>query len=89
MKLTIKDLENCFTGAVIKKAKYIGVKVQMEGFEEPEIIINLTENFETKSFYYNKAYNKDLSLKSYNCIKITGVTYGNSYFEIQEDLNGI
>lgn len=38
--------------------------------------------------YYKKAYNDDLTLKSFNGIKIVGFTYGDSYDEIQEDLTG-
>ena len=86
--LTIDNLAQCFTGAIKNKAKYIGIKVQAENMEGPEVIINPTENFEAKSDYYKRAYNEDLSLKTASGIKIIGFTYGDSYADIQEDFNG-
>ena len=84
--INIKNLEVCFYTAIEKSMKYVAVKIQMQGFEKPEIIINQKENFDTKLAYYKKAYNKDLTLKAFNGIKIIGFTYGDSYNEIETDL---
>lgn len=84
--LNLKSLENCFEAAANKDQKYVAVKIQMEGFEKPEIIINENENFQTKLEYYKKAYNDDLTLKSFNGIKIIGFSYGNSFNDIEKDL---
>ena len=53
----------------INGANFVG-KIQMQGFEKPEIIINERANFKTKFDYYKKAYNEDLTLKTFNGIKI-------------------
>lgn len=86
MDLSMKNLEKCIITAKERGFQFIGVKIQMEGFEKPEVIINQTENFDTKLAYYKKAYNEDLTLKSFNGIRIIGFTYGDDFMEIEEDL---
>lgn len=88
MVLTIDNLKNCFQAAELENAKYIGVKIEMIGFEKPEIIINENINFKKKMEYYLNAYNTDLTLKTFNGIKIIGFTYGNKFNEIENDLLG-
>ena len=88
MKLTIHNLEKCFYEASVQDKKYVGVKIQMKGFEKPEIIINENKNFDKKFEYYKNAYNKDLTLKTFNGIKIIGFTYGDTFKEIETDLLG-
>ena len=83
-QLTLFDLEMVFNQAKGMDASYIGVKIQMQGFDEPEIIINPKENFDAKLEYYKKAYNEDLTLKAFNGIEIVGFEYGNSFQEIQD-----
>lgn len=85
-KLTLNNLEECFNKAIEENKKYIGVKIEMQGFPKPEIIINENENFTSKLAYYEKAYNEELTLKTFNGIKIVGFTYGNSFKDIEEDL---
>lgn len=84
--MKIGNLEKCFYEASQKDAKYVGVKIQMQGVPKPEIIINENENFDSKFDYYKKAYNDDLTLKTFNGIKIIGFTYGDSFEEIEYDL---
>lgn len=84
--MNINNLEKCFYEASVKGAKYVGVKIKMEGFPKAEIIINENENFDKKFDYYKKAYNEDLSLKTFSGIKIVGFTYGDSFEEIENDL---
>jgi len=82
-KVTMKDLEDCFESAVDEDCDYVAVKIQMQGFEKPEIIINQRENFQTKLAYYKKAYNDDLALKTFSGIKIVGFTFGDDWNEIE------
>jgi len=86
--MDINNLEKCFYKASQKGAKYVGVKIEMQGFPKAEIIINENENFDSKFAYYKKAYNEDLTLKAFNGIKIIGFTYGDSFEEIEKDLIG-
>lgn len=85
-ELTIDNLEKCFHEASQKDKKYVGVLIQMQGFPKPEIIINENENFDAKFAYYQKAYNEDLTLKTFNGIKIIGFTYGDSFESLEKDL---
>lgn len=84
--MNIKNLEKCFYEASQQDKKYVGIKVQMQGFPNAEIIINENANFDSKFAYYKKAYNEDLTLKTFNGIKIIGFTYGDSFQEIERDL---
>lgn len=86
MNLTINELEKCFYIASKRSIKYVGVKIQMQGFPKPEIIINENENFDSKFAYYKKAYNEDLTLKTFNGINIIGFTYGDTFADIEKDL---
>ena len=82
--LTMTDLENTFNQAIGLGVNYIGVRIWIQGFDEPEVIINPKENFESKLAYYKKAYNDNLTLKSFNGIKIIGCEYGDSFNEIAD-----
>ena len=84
--LTIKNLKKCFYEASQQNKRYVGVLIQMQGFPKPEVIINQNENFDEKFAYYKKAYNDDLTLKSFNGIKIIGFTYGDTFEQIEKDL---
>ncbi|NFH40697.1 hypothetical protein [Clostridium sporogenes] len=86
MNLNINNLEKCFYEASQQDKKYVGVKIQMEGFPKAEIIINENANFDSKFAYYKKAYNEDLTLKSFNGIKIVEFTYGDTFEQIERDL---
>lgn len=86
MQLTLENLEICVESAKTSKAKYFAVLVSIENNPEPEITVNESDNFDTKLAYYREAYNNDLTLKSFNGIKIIGFTYANSFSEIEEDL---
>lgn len=86
--MKFENLEKCFYEAGKQDKKYVGVKIQMQGFLKPEIIINENENFDSKLDYYKKAYNEDLTLKTFNGIRIVGFTYGDSFKDIEEDLMG-
>ena len=84
--LTIKDLERVFKTAYEDRVNYVAVKIEMQGFSEPEVIINHRDNFLDKLDYYKKSYNDDLSLKSFNGIRIIGITWGNTFEEIERNL---
>ncbi|RXM70872.1 hypothetical protein DP143_13555 [Clostridium tetani] len=86
MELTINNLEKCFYEASQKDKKYVGIKIQMSGFKKAEIIINENANFDKKFDYYKKAYNENLTLKTFDGIKIVGFTYGDTFEEIEKDL---
>ena len=72
------DLNLCFDEAEKNGGNFIAVRIAMEGFPKPELIINLRENFPAKRKYYNSAYNQDGVLKSFNGIHIVSAEYGSS-----------
>lgn len=84
--LTMKNLENVFEAAEKNKNKYIGVKIEMKGFPQPEVIINQSDNFKSKLAYYQKAYDEDLNLKAAKGIKIVGMVNGDDYAWIESSL---
>lgn len=84
--MNINNLENCFYGAKKFNKKYVGVLIEMPNSPKPEIIINEYENFDSKLDYYKNAYNEDLTLKSFNKIKIIGFSYGDSFQDMENDL---
>lgn len=86
MKLELGELEICFFNAKLSNKKYVGVKIEMPGFEDCEVIINPASNFDEKVKYYKNAYNEDLTLKAFDKIKIVGFTSGDSYEEIENNL---
>ena len=79
---TMSELENIFQEAKKKDAKYVMVKIAMQGFEKPEVIVNPKENIDSKLEYYKKAYKEDLHLKTFDGIQIVEAGYINN---IQEE----
>lgn len=84
MELTMENLENCFIQAA--SASFAGVKIEMAGFPHPEVIINRSENAESKLEYYKETYDEKLNHKFAPGIKIIGFTFGDDFGDIQEDL---
>lgn len=56
--------------AIKFKVPYFYVKIETKGSEGLEIIINPFCNLEKKRDYYDNAYDDNLTLKSYNGIRI-------------------
>lgn len=86
--LRMSHLENCFAGAKEKGAEYVGLKIEVEGAEKPEIIINPKENFDSKLAYIKATYTDELVHTVSEIIQIVGFTFGNSFAEIEADLLG-
>jgi hypothetical protein len=84
---TLTEFEEIFQNAIDLRAEFVAVQIQMAGFEEPEIIINKSENFEDKLAYYKNAYNEDLTLKTFNGIRIKSIAWAYEWDEIPDELN--
>lgn len=67
--MNMKDLEELFDTAIAGNY-YIAVKISMIGLPEPEVILNPKDNLREKFEYYKRAYNDDLTLKTYSGIQI-------------------
>lgn len=86
-KLTMKNLENCFERAKKNYARFVAVRIEMEGFPEAEVIINPIANADSKLEYYKKTYDDNLNHKYATGIKIVGCTFGDDFKEIEEDID--
>lgn len=84
--MKLKNLEKCFYEASVKGEKYIGVKIKMQQFEEPQIIIDPNINFDKRFSYYKEVFGEDLISSQGN--EIIGFTYGDTFEEIEKDLLG-
>lgn len=67
-------------------ALYIAVFVKAPNMKEAEMIVNPVENFKTKRDYYDKAYNDDMQLNSFNSIEIIGIS---GAVEIEDIMDGV
>jgi hypothetical protein len=70
----MSDLE-FVTRTAIKTNQSLGVIIEMDGFESPEIIINPPENLEKKLDYYKNTYNDNLDHNHAKGIKIIGYIF--------------
>lgn len=86
IELQMKHLERCFSKAKESGERFIAIVVEMDGFNDLEVIINSHENIDAKLEYYKNTYSADLTHKFSKGIRIVGMTYGNSYEEIQNNL---
>lgn len=86
--LTYKNLLNAEHGCLEFGCKYFAVAVRLPDLEKPEIIINPKDNLPEKIKYYLKNYDDELKLIHNPAIQIVGITFGNSFEEIEEDLLG-
>lgn len=88
MGLTMQNLINMVETAKEEGYLFIGIKINMDGFEKDEVIINPRENFDTKLAYYIKTYDENLIHKfsGETKIRISGFTYGETFDEIEGDL---
>lgn len=79
---TMEEMIEIFEDAKEFNSNYVAVKVEMDGFDKPEIIINEKENIDSKLEYYKKAYNDDLTHKHSLGIRIVNYSYGNTFEDI-------
>lgn len=85
-ELKMENLEVCFMGAKFNKMDYVGVLIEMDGFPQPEVIINKAENIDSKLAYYKKTYDENLNHKFAPGIRIVGFSYGQNFADIEHDL---
>lgn len=86
--LTIEYLTDTFDRAKELDYRFVGVLIERDGFDKPEVIINHAENFDSKLAYYEKNYNENLNHKFAKGIRISAFTFGNSFSEIEKYLLG-
>lgn len=83
--LTHKNLLNSYEGALKSNAKYFAIVVSINGDEE--IIINKMDAVkEHKLEYWLKTYDQGLAHVNNSNIRITGITYGDTFDSIEKDL---
>ena len=70
----MEELETFFN-TVPDEATYMEVYVEHPNLPEPEVIMNPISNMCKKIEYYKSAYNDNLTLKTYDKIRIIAVDY--------------
>ncbi|AFQ44186.1 hypothetical protein [Desulfosporosinus meridiei] len=86
--LTLEYLSCTFERAKELDYQYVGVQIEIDGFIKPEIIINQVDNFESLLAYYKKTFKKNLTHKYIKGKRISAVTFGNSFSDIERYLIG-
>lgn len=66
------QLMEVFADAMAVHNDFIAVSIETKGSTGTEVIINPSCNFKTKMEYYQKAYDDDLILKTFDGIRIVG-----------------
>ncbi|WYP24735.1 hypothetical protein NSQ54_10330 [Alkalihalobacillus sp. FSL W8-0930] len=82
MDIHVTEMEKCFLEAK-KAGNCVAVLVEMDGFPEPEIIINPTMNIDSKLAYYKKTYDEKLQHRFAQGIRIIDFTSGKDFAAIQ------
>lgn len=62
--------------AIDGKHEYMVVTILTSGSDAPEYIINPNANFQNKKEYYDRAYNENMILNTYDGIRIVDVFSG-------------
>ncbi len=70
-RMKMIELEEIFEDAK-ENYYYVAVVIEMEGFPQPELIINTEDNFESKLEYYKKTYDENCNHKFAKGISIVG-----------------
>lgn len=71
---SMKEFE-AFFNTIPEEATYMEVYIDHPELPEPEVIRNPISNMCKKIEYYKSAYNDDLTLKTYEKIRIIAVDY--------------
>ena len=74
-KVTSMEELETFFNTVPDEATYMEVYVEHPNLPEPEVIMNPISNMCKKIEYYKSAYNDNLTLKTYDKIRIIAVDY--------------
>lgn len=80
------NMREVFLQAHINEIPFVGIRVQMDGFPEDELIVNGYENIKPKMDYYEKTYGEDLQHKFSPTIRIVGFASGQSPDEVRNTL---
>ena len=64
------DFMQIFDQAIIEEKDFVVAVILTKGSDAPEFIINPNVNFQNKKEYYDKAYNDELILNTYDGIRI-------------------
>ncbi|WP_373896402.1 hypothetical protein [Virgibacillus sp. CBA3643] len=83
--MTMGYLESCFNRAKELGKNFVAIRIEMEGFPEPEIIVNPIINADSKLAYYKKTYDEELNHKYAKGIRISGFSFADDIANIEVD----
>lgn len=81
---SLQGLVELFQCESAKAHNYMGVAVQIEDADAPEIIIVSKVNFENKVAYYQNAYDENLRLKTNPKIRIVGYSLALCFNDLED-----
>ena len=79
------DFMQIFNQAISENKDFVVVVILTKGSDAPEFIINPNANFQNKKEYYDKAYNDELTLNTYDGIRIVDC-YAGTLEEIEKSV---
>ena len=86
-EMTLDDLKRVFYRAIEMKQSFVGIRVRIGDLPLDEIIINPIENVDAKLKYYQETYDENLFHKHASGIRVVDFCYGQSYQDIQDELD--
>lgn len=86
MGATLTDLKDRFERAKRLNHNFVAVVIEVDGHAHVEILITDNESIDTNLNYYMQAYTEDLVNKRDSGIRITCITSGDTFEELQNKL---
>lgn len=84
--MTKSEFNKIIADGTVRQKQFLIVRIETAGNPAPEIIINPVANYTAKVYYYNHAYDDDMTLikakEAGKLIKITDVIMTNNFSEL-------
>jgi hypothetical protein len=86
MSVTMTEIEEVFEIAKEEGSTHVAVEIEMEGFPANELILNPSENIDTKLAYYKKTYDENGNHRFAPGIRIVSVYHGTYYMGDEDEV---
>ncbi len=84
--LTIEYLSNSVELAKELDYLFVGVLIEMDGVNKPQLVVNQVEDFDSILAYFARIYKENLNQKFTTGKRISAFTFGNSLSEVEKYL---
>jgi len=79
MSIKMSELKEVFELAKEEGSSHVAVEIEMAGFPANEVILNPSENIDSKLAYYKKTYDENCKHKFADGIRIVNAFHGTYY----------